>query len=43
VGHDPRDLVEVRQIVNGPGRQELRQRHDAERGMAASPLEVLIP
>lgn len=31
--HGARDLVQVRQVVSGPGREQLRQSHCAESGM----------
>ncbi len=33
VRHDARDLVQMRQVVHSPGRQQFRQCHSAEPGM----------
>src|SRR5690349_1719955 len=41
VHHHARDLVQVREIVRGPGRQQLRQRHRPERRMTPAALQVL--
>jgi len=40
VRQHPRDLVEMGQIMTGPGRQQLRQRDGAERGMRSAPIEI---
>ena len=36
--HDPGDLVEEREMVSGPGRQQLSQRHGAQHRMPPVPL-----
>ena len=41
VGHSSGDLVEMRQVVRGPGGEEFRERDYAEGGMASPALEVL--
>src|SRR5258706_141784 len=38
--HHSRDLVQMRQVVRGPGGQQLRQRDDAEGRMASATIEV---
>jgi hypothetical protein len=40
VGHDPGDLVQVGQVVNGPGGEELRESCGAEGRMAAATLQI---
>ena len=40
VGHNARDLVQMCQIVSGPGRQQLRQGHYTEGRMASAACEV---
>ena len=40
VGHDAGELMEMGEVVNGPGREKLRERDHAEGGMRASPGEV---
>src|SRR5258706_12958602 len=40
VGHDPRELMEMRQVVRGPRCEKLRECDDAKRGMSSSALEV---
>ena len=39
-GQDPRDLHDVVQVVRHPRRQQLPQRHDAELGVAAAPIQI---
>ncbi len=41
VRHDPRNLVQMRQIVRRPRGQQLRQSHRAECRMRCPPLEIL--
>lgn len=41
MSHNPRDLVEMSQIVSGPGGQELGQSDYTERGMTAAPGKIL--
>lgn len=40
VGHDAGELMEMGEVVNGPGREKLRERDHAEGRMRASPGEV---
>ena len=40
VRHHAGDLVQVREIVNGPGRQQLRQGDGAQRRMPPAPAEI---
>ena len=43
VSHNPRDLVQMSQVVNSPTRHVLRQRNQSEGGMASTALEVFRP
>ena len=43
VRQNPRDLVQMSQVVNSPTRQVLRQRNQSEGGMASTALEVFRP
>jgi hypothetical protein len=40
MGHDPRELMEMCEIVDGPGGEELRQGHDSQFRMRSSPAQV---
>jgi len=40
VSHDARELVEMREVMGGPGREELGQCDDTESGVAAAAIEV---
>ena len=40
MGHDSGDLVQMSQVMNGPGREQLGQSRDSERGMAAAAVQV---
>jgi hypothetical protein len=40
--HHSRDLVQVRQIMHRPRRQQLRQRDSAKRGVPPTPLKILF-
>jgi hypothetical protein len=43
VGHNPRNLVQVSQVVRHPASEVLRQFHRPERGVPSPPLEILWP
>lgn len=40
MSEDARDLVQVGQIVNGPGGEQLRKRYGAERRMASAAVKI---
>lgn len=40
VGHDPRDLMEMRQVVNGPGGEQLAQGDDSESRVTPAKLKL---
>ena len=40
VGHHPRNLVQMSQVVSGPSSQQLRQSNHAEGRMPSQPPEV---
>ena len=42
IGHDPRYLVQMRQVVRRPCRQQLRERHLAQCVMPSAPLKILL-
>ncbi|MCU1250115.1 MAG: hypothetical protein JWQ49_3144 [Edaphobacter sp.] len=41
--HNPRNLVQMRQVMRRPCRQQLRQSHHAESRMPSQPLQILSP
>ena len=41
VGHDAGELVEMREVVSGPGGEELGERNGAESGVAAAKVELV--
>ena len=43
VSHNPRDLVQMSQVVNGPTCQVLRESHRPEGRMSSTALEVFWP
>jgi hypothetical protein len=43
VGQNSGDLVQMSQVMNGPGGQQLRQSNRSKGRMPSTPLEVLWP
>jgi hypothetical protein len=40
MGHDPGELVQMSQVMSGPGRQVLGESHWSEGGMAPTAVEI---